>query len=64
MTTGDMNLEALAAMDDCEHATGLPIEEHKRRRTPKEIIGADALFRLRDAGYMVVQVVQTGNRHI
>lgn len=27
-----MNLQALAAMDDCEHATGKPLEEHIRTR--------------------------------
>lgn len=56
-----MNLQALAAMDDCEHATGLPLEEHIRRKTPKEIIGEDGLRRLKAAGYAVVQVVSTGN---
>lgn len=35
-----MNLQALAAMDDCEHATGKTLEAH--RLVPKEII-ADAL---------------------
>ena len=48
------NLQALAAMDDCEHATGRPLNDHK---TPKEIIGAEALQRLKDAGYSVVQRV-------
>lgn len=32
-----MNLQALAAMDDCEHATGMTLEQHIRK-TPKEII--------------------------
>lgn len=55
------NLQALAAMDDCEHATGKTLEEHIKW-TPREIIGDEAYDRLRAAGYMVVQVVQTGNR--
>lgn len=33
-----MNLQSLAAMDDCEHATGKGLEEHRKIRTPKEII--------------------------
>ncbi len=33
-----MNLQALAAMDDCEHATGKSLEEHRKARTPKEVI--------------------------
>ena len=56
-----MNLEALAAMDDCEHATGLTLKQHEMRKTPREIIGEDALRRLKAAGYSVVQVVSTGN---
>jgi hypothetical protein len=53
-----MNLQALAAMDDCEHATGLTLQEHERRRTPKEILGDDLLRKLKDAGYSVVQRVE------
>lgn len=54
-----MNLQALAAMDDCEHATGLTLQEHiKRHKTPKEIIGAELLQKLKDAGYAVVQRVE------
>ena len=54
-----MNLQALAAMDDCENATGLTLQEHVRRhQTPKEIIGAELLQRLKDAGYSVVQRVE------
>ena len=56
-----MNLEALGMMDDCEHATGKTLAEHIRQ-TPREIIGCEAYDRLRDAGYQVVQVVQTGNK--
>ncbi len=39
-----MNLQALAAMDDCEHATGKPLGRHMREvavlhpRTAKEIV--------------------------
>ena len=49
-----MNLEALGAMDDCEHATGKPLEAHVKGcggketvahpRTAKEIV-ADYLER-------------------
>lgn len=53
-----MNLQALAAMDDCEHATGKTLAQWQ---TPKEIIGEDGLRRLKAAGYAVVQVVSTGN---
>jgi hypothetical protein len=56
-----MNLQALAAMDDCEHATGKTLEQHIRE-TPREIVGQDAYERLRAAGYQIVQVVQTGNK--
>jgi hypothetical protein len=56
-----MNLQALAAMDDCEHATGKTLEQHIRE-TPREIVGREAYDRLRAAGYVVVQVVQTGNK--
>jgi hypothetical protein len=39
-----MNLEALGAMDDCEHATGKPLHMHEvtipHPRTAKEIIVA------------------------
>ena len=54
-----MNLQALAAMDDCEHATGKTLEQW---RTPKDIIGEWAVKQLREAGYSIVQVVQTGNK--
>lgn len=57
-----MNVQALAAMDDCEHATGRPLNEHPRP-IPKEIIGEDGIRRLKEAGYAIVQVVQTGNKH-
>jgi hypothetical protein len=37
-----MNLQALAAMDDCEHATGKPLHMHEvtipHSRTAREII--------------------------
>jgi hypothetical protein len=56
-----MNLQALAAMDDCEHATGKTLAQHIKE-TPREIIGNEAYDRLRAAGYQVVQVVQTGNK--
>lgn len=58
-----MNLQALAAMDDCEHATGKTLEQHIKE-TPREIIGAEAYEKLKAAGYAVTQVVQTGNRGI
>jgi len=32
----EYNLQALAAMDDCEHATGKTLEQHIQ--TPREII--------------------------
>lgn len=38
-----MNLQALAAMDDCEHATGLTLEQHGQRmtrQTAREVIAA------------------------
>jgi hypothetical protein len=53
-----MNIQAIAAMDCPEHATGLTLKEHELRRTPKELIGAEALQRLKDAGYSVVQRVE------
>jgi hypothetical protein len=56
-----MNLQALAAMDDCEHATGKTLAQHIKE-TPREIIGRDAYDRLRAAGYGITQVVQTGNK--
>lgn len=72
-----MNLQALAAMDDCEHATGKTLAQHIKE-TPREIIrealeasGDDIeldqqvsllLGRLKFAGYHLVQVVQTGNK--
>lgn len=42
-----MNLQAIAAMDDCEHATGKPLSGHMREvqiqhpRTAKEIIARE-----------------------
>lgn len=69
-----MNLQALAAMDDCEHATGKTLEEHERVRTPQEVIddfldvrgnaawGQQIITDLRAAGYQIVQVVSTGNK--
>ena len=41
-----MNLQALAAMDDCEHATGMTLEGHfKRAMFPKEVVAAFFLDR-------------------
>lgn len=67
-----MNLEALAAMDDCEHATGMTLEQHAGywRRTPKEIlsdyvsesVAAAIVARLKIEGWHLTQVVQTGNK--
>lgn len=53
-----MNLQVLDAMDHCENATGLTFEEHRRYKTPKEIIGEEALRKLKEAGYAVVQRVK------
>lgn len=58
-----MNIQALAAMDDCEHATGLTLEQHEARRTPKEILGPHLFKQLKAAGYDVIQRVSQGNKH-
>jgi hypothetical protein len=46
-----MNLEALGAMDDCEHATGKPLHMHEvtipHPRTAREII-SDTLYEIDD----------------
>lgn len=57
-----MNIQAIAAMDCPEHATGLTLEQHIQRRTPKEIIGAENIEALRAAGYRIVQQVSTGEK--
>lgn len=40
-----MNLQALAAMDECEHATGMTLAEHIRQ-TPREIVADWLMTRL------------------
>lgn len=62
-----MNLQALAAMDDCEHATGMTLEQHAGcwRRTPKEIladyvsegVASSVIDRLKAEGWVLVQRV-------
>lgn len=57
-----MNLQALAAMDECEHATGKTLEQHVQgRRTPNEIV-ADFLMMRLDVAYRADAMIEA--RHL